>query len=301
MYLCDSNLNTRIMKKTLLFLFAWVCFMPSGLTQTEKVYNILVGDTIRLPLFKQCRNVNYSVSSKEVVKFTPLHYGEKIQVIGQKVGNCTIQATCDEMSTTVVINVTDPTANIESAPIDTKIDKPETIPFYVRYQFNPPSDHFFITCANLGNESRETHAKIGNEEAYNNGNDIDRFWNIQTGDNYYYVPSAQGWTKDVKWDFEPFGSSFFPLNAFAQEVNTDEDLSNYYTGTEKVLDIDCWVFFVEHPDGTVIRYWVDPSNGCTLRRQVNKDAPYEITIYNLSYQSWEFGPNYKKSTKNKAR
>ena len=171
----------------------------------------------------------------------------------------------------------------------------QSLPFNARYQFNPPRDHFFITITNSADQSLETYAKVGPEEAYTNGKEIDRFWNTETGDNYFYVPDAQGWTDDVKWEFEPFGESFFPLYSFYHEANTDQDLSPYYKGMEKVLDVDCWVFLIEFPQDGAIRYWVDPSNGCTLRRQVNDKAPYEVSVYNLSYQKWDFGPQFKKS------
>ena len=136
--------------------------------------------------------------------------------------------------------------------------------------------------------------KVGDNEAYNDGHGGDRFWNIKTGKNWYYRPDAQGWTDDVDWEFEAFGESFFPLNAFANEVDKS-DLSQYYIGMDKVLDVNCWVFFVEQPDGSVIRYWVDPANGCTLQRQVNADEPRVVTVYDLKYTRLYFGPSFKKS------
>ena len=98
----------------------------------------------------------------------------------------------------------------------------------------------------------------------------------------------------MDWEFEAFGESFAPLNSFANEVNKD-DLSQYYVGMEKVLDIDCWKFFVDFEDGSVIQYWVDPANGCTLKRQLNADKPKEVTVYDLNYTKLYFGPSFKKS------
>ena len=290
------------MKRILLVLLAWSFLMPLGFAQTKEEYNIKVGDTLVLPLFNKCRSVNYNVSSKSVIDFKPLHYGEKVQVIGSKAGYSLIKASCDEQTVEVRINVVDPNEAVvlEVKPVE-KIEKPKTLPFNARYQYNPPTDHFYITFANKADESRETYAKIGDEESYSNGNDIDRCWNVKTGDNWFYVPSAQGWTDDVKWEFEPLGEGFFPLNAFAREINTDQDLSSYYIGMEKVLGIDCWVFFVEFPEDGVVRFWVDPSNGCTLRRQVNNNPPCEVSVYDLGYKKWSFGPHFKKSLHDKTR
>ena len=284
------------MKRKLLF-FLIVMAAATAYAQ-ENVYQIEVGDTLVLKPFKRCSHVNFNLSSKKSISFTPLHYGEQFQVIGLKPGDTQITASCDDSPVTITITVMDP--NIQPPEPKIPLVKPETLPFTGTYRFAPPTDHFFITVSFPGDGYRETHAKIGAEEAYNNGTDIDRFWNTQTGANWYYVPSAQGWTQDVPWEFEAFGEGFFPIHTFAREVATD-NLSQYYTGMEKVLDIDCWTFFVEQNDGSVIRYWVDPTNGCTLRRQSNQDEPYEVTVYNLNFKKWFFGPHFKKSLHDKTR
>jgi len=167
------------------------------------------------------------------------------------------------------------------------------MPFTGTYKFTPPTNNYFITINNTGTGFNETYMKHGDDEAFNDGQGVDRFWNIKTGKNWYYRPDAQGWTDDVDWEFEPLGESFPILNSFADEVNKD-DLSNYYVGMEKVLDIDCWHFFVDFEDGTVIQYWVDPANGCTLKRQINADPAKVVTVYDLKYTKLYFGPSFKK-------
>lgn len=291
-------LKTIDMKRSFTLLF-FLAVLVSSVFAQDNEFKISVGDTLALQPFLQCRSVKYNLSSKEYIQFTPLHYGEKFQIVGVKPGTTHLTATCDDEPATITIIVKDPNA-VEPEKVEFQMEKPETQPFTGTYQFLPPADHFFITVTNPNDECRETYAKIGPEESYNNGRDIDRFWNTKTGMNWFYVPSAQGWTDDVKWEFEAFGESFFPLNAFAREVNTD-DLSQYYTGTDKVLDVDCWTFFVDNGDGNVTRYWVDPSNGCTLRRQTNGDTPWEVTVYNLNFQKWFFGPHFKKSLHDKTR
>lgn len=287
------------MKKTVFtFLLAFSCLSIWAQESYHEEYRLNVGDTLIWTPFAQCNNINYKVSSKEIVEFSPLHYGEKVQVVALKSGMCHLKASCGEVAVEADIIVNE--ARQETQP-EVALEKPATLPFTGTYRFNPPTDHFFITVTNSEDEYRETYAKIGNEEAYNNGNGTDRYWNINTGANYFYVADAQGWTDDVKFDFEPFGESFFPLNSFAYEVNVEEDLSAYYTGMEKVLDVDCWTFFVEQADGNVVRYWVDPSNGCTLKRIVNDNKPSEVTVYDLNYTKWFFGPKFKKSLHDKTR
>jgi hypothetical protein len=284
--------------KRITLLFCLMAMTAASALAQDNVYNINIGDTLVLQPFQQCSRISFNLSSKEYIRFTPLHYGEKIQVIGLKPGTTKLTASCNDVPVTMSITVNDP--NVQAPAPKAPLVKPETLPFAGEYRFTPPTDHFFITVATPGEGYRETYAKIGPEEAFCDGRDTDRFWNTKTGANWFYVPSAQGWTDDVKWEFEAFGESFFPLNAFAREVNTD-DLSQYYTGMDKVLNIDCWTFFVEQADGHVVRYWVDPANGCTLRRQIDEDDPYEVNVYNLNFKQWFFGPHFKKSLHDKTR
>ena len=139
------------------------------------------------------------------------------------------------------------------SPVVVIPEKPATQPFTSTYSFNPPADNFFITVTNPVSECRETFVKIGNKEAYNDGREIDSFDN---------------------------------------EVDKS-NLSKYYVGMERVLDVNCWHFFVDNEDG-VTQYWVDPANGCTLKRQVNSETPREVTVYDLMYTKLTFGPYFKK-------
>lgn len=256
-------------------------------------FKMNIGDTVVWQPFKSCDAIGYNISGPKVIKFNYLHYGEKIEIIAQKVGKSIIKATCSDNDSEAMatIFVSDP----NDAPIVPEMPvKPATQAFTATYTFNPPTDHFFITIRDLASGFNETYMKLGDNEAFNDGQGVDRFWNVKTGKNWYYRVEAQGWTDDVDWEFEPFGDSFFPLNAFATEVNKD-NLSQYYVGMEKVLEVDCWKFFVDFENGSVIQYWVDPANGCTLKRQLNADKPKEVTVYDLNYKRLHFGPSFKKS------
>lgn len=289
----QSIINFPTMKKAL-FTLMILCFAGLVMAQeaNENEFKMTIGDTIVWKPFENCHSNGYNISGSKVISFKPIKYGDRIEIIAKQAGECNIIATCHEDNAEVVasIIVSEPYV----APVIEKMEKPATQAFTGTYKFNPPTDHYFVTIFNPASNCSETYMKLGENEAYNDGQGIDRFWNLKTGKNWYYRPEAQGWTDDVDWEFEPLGTSFFPLNTFANEVEKD-DLSKYYLGMEKVLDIDCWHFFVDQPDGSAIQYWVDPANGCTLKRQVNNDAPRAVTVYDLNYTKLYFGPSFKKS------
>ena len=289
------------MKKTLITLMI-LCFAGLAMAQeaNETEFKMALGDTVVWMPFEKCDGIGYNVKGSKVINYKPLHFGEKIQVIAKMVGNGTIVASCQDNDTEAVANfiVYDPN---DVPVIVEKPVKPATQSFTGTYKFNPPTDNYFITINDMGSKFNETYMKHGNDEAYNDGQGLDRFWNIKTGKNWYYRPDAQGWTDDVDWEFEAFGESFPIINSFANEVNKD-NLSNYYVGNETITvgtddkpsDIECWKFFVDAEDETVIQYWVDPATGCTLKRQVNADPAKIVTVFDLKYKRLYFGPSFKK-------
>lgn len=289
------------MKRTLTTLvFLCLCGMLMAQESEQTEFKMNLGDTVVWQPFSDCNMISYSIAGPKVISFDYLHFGEKIQIIAKQVGKSSIKAKCSDNGTQAIaeITVTDPNdiPEIVEVPV-----KPATQAFTGTYKFNPPTDNFFITINDLGSKFNETYMKHGDDEAYNDGQGIDRFWNVKTGKNWYYRSDAQGWTDDVDWEFEPFGTSFPIINSFANEVEKD-NLSNYFVGTEtitvggsdKPFDINCWKFFVDFPDGTVIQYWVDPANGCTLKRQINADPAKVVTVYDLKYTRLYFGPSFKK-------
>ena len=289
------------MKKALIaMLFFCLTGFVMAQEASETEFKMSLGDTIVWKPFENCNMLGYNIKGPKVISFKPVHFGEKIEIVAKKVGKSSIIATCQSYDTTAVANIIvfDPN---EAPVIVEKLEKPATLPFTSTYAFNPPTDNYFITINDMGSGFNETYMKHGDDEAFNDGQGIDRFWNVKTGKNWYYRPDAQGWTDDVDWEFEPFGESIPFLNAFATEVNKD-DLSNYYVGNEKItvggsdkpFDIECWKFFVDFEDGTVIQYWVDPATGSTLKRQVNTDPARVVTVFDLKYTRLYFGPSFKK-------
>ena len=283
---------------TMLFLGLTSLVMAQEANETE--FKMSLGDTIVWKPFDNCDMLGYNVKGPKLISFKPVHYGEKIEIVAKKVGKSSIIATCQDDDTEAVANIIIIDPN-DIPVVAEKLVKPATTPFTGTYAFNPPTDNFFITINDLGSGFNETYMKHGDDEAFNDGQGIDRFWNVKTGKNWYYRADAQGWTDDVDWEFEPFGESIPFLNAFATEVNKD-NLSNYYVGTEKITvgtsdkpsDIECWKFFVDFEDGNVIQYWVDPATGCTLKRQVNTDPARVVTVYDMKYTRLYFGPSFKK-------
>ena len=289
------------MKKALVtILFLCLAGFVVAQETNETEFKMALGDTVVWKPFDNCNALGYNIKGPKVITFKPVHFGEKIEIVAKKVGKSSIVATCQDNGTEAVANITVVDPN-DVPLIAEKPVKPATLPFTATYGFNPPKDNFFITINDLGTKFNETYMKHGDDEAFNDGQGVDRFWNVKTGKNWYYRPDAHGWTDDVDWEFDPLGESFPIINSFATEVNKD-NLSNYYVGTEKLtvggadkpMEIECWKFFVDFEDGTVIQYWVDPANGCTLKRQVNTDPAKVVTVYDLKYTKLHFGPSFKK-------
>jgi hypothetical protein len=276
-----------------LLLFAFVGLTSAALAQEPQEFKMSIGDTLVWKPFDKCSMTSYNVKGPKNISYRPIKTGDRLQIIALKAGKSSIIATCNDNESQITANLIISDLNEVTVTTEKPV-KPATQPFTGTFSFNPPADHFFITINDQGTNFNETYMKLGDNEAFNDGQGIDRFWNVKTGKNWYYRPDAQGWTDDVDWEFEAFGESFAPLNSFANEVEKN-NLSNYYVGTEKVLDIDCWHFFVDYPDGTVIQYWVDPANGCTLKRKVNADPAKVVTVYDLQYTKLYFGPSFKKS------
>ena len=244
--------------------------------------------------FDSCKELHFSTMGSSVANVQPKPDG-RVVITALTCGTAYVRAKCGEMSENVRIVVT------EIKPEKTVVNykRPATKPFYGHYVYNPPTDHFFISYSLQQDGLMETRAKIGDEESYNDGVGIDRYWNVKTGECFYYH-SDKGWKPDVKFDFEPLSPSFFPLNAFFKEVSADS-ISDCFIGEEYFLGINCWVFFTQNPDGGIAKFWVDPANGCTLKCQSNYDEPYSVKVYDLDYRRWDFGPRRKKSHKDVTR
>ena len=89
-------------------LFALLTLLIGSAFAQENEFKINVGDTLVVQPFQQCSSVKYNISSKEYVQFSPLHFGEKFQVIGIKPGTTKITVSCNVEPSTATIIVLDP-------------------------------------------------------------------------------------------------------------------------------------------------------------------------------------------------
>lgn len=276
------------MKKIMLAMLLGICSIVWGQTEENVVeFSLKPGETTTWRPFQSCKALRISTQGS-AVDALPKPDG-KVVIKASKVGRATIIARCgDDVSVKAKVLVS------ETVATDTTLrrERPATKVFTGTYTFNPPTDHFFVTYIDRGTRNVITRGKIGNEESYNDGTGWDRFWDVKTGENWFFN-IQKGWINDVKFDFEPLNTDYAPMNAFAKQANLDS-LSNAYIGDEMFHDINCWVFFVQNENGSITRYWVDPSNGCTIKMQVNENEPVEVTNYNLNYKTWDFGPRHKR-------
>lgn len=282
------------MKKALVtIMFFCLCGIAMAQETNTPQLKMSIGDTAFWKPFDYCDRLGYSLAGDKLIEFYPVHFGEKIEIVAKKAGRTSIIATCSDTDTLTWVDfiITDPN---DVPVIIEKPVKPATQEFTGIYQFNPPKDNYFVTINDTESNRKETFMKHGDNEAHNDGVGFDRFWNVKTGKVWYYCPDAQGWTDDVDWEFEPLDETCPALNSFDKEVKDKSDLSKYYVGTEKVLDFNCWHFFVDIDEDTVIQYWVDPANGCTLKRKVNGEPARVVTVYDLNYTKLYFGPSFKK-------
>lgn len=269
-------------------------FVWGQMTDYAQEFCLQPGETASWRPFTECKELRFSTTGSNVARAMPKPDG-RVTITALGCGTAYITARCGEESEKVKVIVA------EIKPEDTmkfSFERPVAKPFTGTYKFNPPTDHFFISYSDPMGKSTETRVKIGDEESYHDGKGVDCYWNVKTGENFHY-DLDKGWQPDVKFDFEPLSPDFFPLNAFAIEVPADS-IANCFIGEENYLGVNCWVFFTQKTDGSIVKFWVDPANGCTLKRQVNNDELCIVKMYTLNYTKWEFGPR-KKSRKDITR
>lgn len=161
--------------------------------------------------------------------------------------------------------------------------------FSGKYEYNPPTDNFYIETTDV------IHAKVGNKYTYrekeNNG------WNYHLNSDYekFFVFYEGEWVIDSNYSYSEYEDSYLnidPLSAmedyfmkyFRAYGFDDEKLEEYYVGNEKVAGVDCWVFDSKGLNAIKMKYWVDPSNGATLKYEDYEDGHvYEVIKYNINY------------------
>jgi hypothetical protein len=166
----------------------------------------------------------------------------------------------------------------------------------VKYEFKPPQNNFYIKWKNSDGKIQFT--------GYTNGglwkNDGDEHFFAADG-KYYYRDGNKWYLDSMMWDAndvkgkiaeflkEPDMIGNYYTNFWRQynaAMGGKLDAKLYQTGKERFLGINCDIF----KDNYLNRYWIDPSNGCTLK-VVSADGRegYEVLEYNLNFTSWPAG------------
>ncbi len=247
-------------------------------------YELFVNGEDEWTPFPGKSGVTFEVSKEDILSLSPTD--SKVEFTGKKVGETVITATCEGKTATAFVKVKE---------MDVIID----------YKYTPPTDNFCIAVKSTenGNSYINQYAKIGAEEAMiDESTDWQQFCNISTGT--YYTVADGKWYEDVQWGFYSFeesgghGSPICDFNDFVKLLGQmgfgNEKLTEFYAGQETLLDVDCWVFDSNGWNNIYAKFWVDPSNGCTLKKAgTTTDTVIEVTRYDLSYTEWDssFLPN----------
>ena len=167
----------------------------------------------------------------------------------------------------------------------------------VTYNFRPPQNNFYVKWKDYEGVTH-FHGFI-NGGLWSGNSEGEEFFSTSAGNHYYrydgkWYPGDDFSVSEVKeWITahlaEPemlgdyYGNFWKRYNA-AAEGTLRADL--YHKGQERFLGINCDIFV----DNMLRRYWIDPSNGCTLKiTDSSGNVGYEVTEYNLSFTSWPAG------------
>lgn len=224
--------------------------------------------------------------------------GKTVTFTGLAVGETTITASSGDQTAKALVKVVKRSASESDGGGDDDAE------FTGVYRYDPPTDNFCIEIkyTENGENHTNTYGKIGSEEAGIYGqSDWQEFCNVSTG-SYYTVVDGK-WYEDVNWGFDTFEElgHHEPITSFNEFVELlkqmgfgNEKISDFYIGTETVCGIDCWIFDTDGWNGQYAKYWVDPANGCALKKAgTTTDTVYEVTKYDLDYITWDavFVPN----------
>lgn len=167
--------------------------------------------------------------------------------------------------------------------------------FSGNYVYNLPTDNYYVETEGY------IKAKVGNKYTYREKGD--NAWNYHINSDYenIYVYYQGEWVIDSNYAYSEYKDSYleiYPLSAmedyfmryFRQYGFEDEKLEEYYVGNEKVAGVDCWIFDTKGLNAIYMKYWVDPSNGATLKMVDYSDGTeevYEVIKYDINYKEMD--------------
>lgn len=168
--------------------------------------------------------------------------------------------------------------------------------FTGNYVYNPPKDNFYIETESA------IMAKVGNQYTYYEKSDDEYSLNYHINDEYekVYTFYEGNWYIDSNLAYEEYkdiDEDLYPLSAmedyfmkyFRAYGFEDEKLVEYYVGNEVVAGVDCWVFDTKGLNAIYMKYWIDPSNGVTLKYNDYEDGDdiVEVIKYDLNYKKMD--------------
>jgi len=175
--------------------------------------------------------------------------------------------------------------------------------FSGEYNYNPPTDNYFVKYTLVEDGRTETFytARIGKGYSctWDGANNYVSHFDYEN--NKTYMRDSDGtWYGDSdysEYGLDDYGDNIGPLSAmddnlmyYIRMFGFEDRLDEYYVGTEKVAGINCWVFDSKGINALYMKFWVDPSNGCTLKYLGYEGSEigyvYEVTEYNLNYKQW---------------
>ena len=260
----------------------------------DEEYEIFVNGSEEWHPFPGKTNVEFSVSDEYVIacQTTP----SKISFTGKQVGKSVITATVDGEEKKALVEVKRMVAKDEEIVIN--------------YAYNPPQNNYYLRTEDEDG-TVEAVGRIDSIFAQHYSDDFTFFYlyySDETRMQYEYDTSKQIWqmymdsrpdAEDSYEEFQKYKTSngadtgmvidLFEtifMRYFRQYGLDESRLVEYYIGTETVLGVECWVFDAKGLNGIEGKYWVDPSNGCTLKLVDEYGDVSALTHYNLNYTEW---------------
>lgn len=266
----------------------------------DEEYEIFVNGSEEWHPFPGKTNVEFSVSDEYVIacQTTP----SKISFTGKQVGKSVITAKVDGEEKKALVEVKRMVA---------KDDDEDNEDIVINYAYNPPTDNYYLCAEYSDTDTVWAVGRIGNifAEYYDSS---DRSYRVYYDDEsqmgYEYDVAEQHWQMymndagDAKYSYNmfletkedgeldptPLISSFEGgfMSLFRQYGLDESKLAQYYVGTETFLGVECWVFDGKGLNSNESKYWVDPSNGCTLKVVDEDGCISQLTQYDLNYTEW---------------
>jgi hypothetical protein len=174
----------------------------------------------------------------------------------------------------------------------------------VKYEFKPPQNNFYIKWKDYSGD------------IYFKGYISGGLWGGESGEQKFSTADGKHYYLDGdKWYLDDYSSPDDVKVWVSSHLTEPEMLGDYYTrfwkrynaavggtlkaslyhkGKERFLGINCDIFV----DNMYNRYWVDPSNGCTLKvANSSGNVGYEVLEYNLNFTRWPAGLRLNKRRK----